>query len=160
MNFCDYIKEGERLSGSSAALATRLDQRPTAISDAKAGKRGLPDRACVQLGQIVGLENPMDMIAIRNEWLAKSDEEAIFWAGFAKHAVSHAGRAASMLIAVTAAILTGYSNPSSASTMTPHERGLSNSTIAKAVFYYRRLKNWLAARLSNRLPLEPIGFRA
>lgn len=107
MNFSDHIKTAETKTGGPTALAKALELHATHLSNIKAGTRPMPDEATVKLGQIVGLENPLDMLAIRNESRAKTEEERQFWSPFAKHAstAKHAMNIA-MMAAVTGLCVT------------------------------------------------------
>ena len=54
MEFRDYLIAGEQAAGGREELAAILKQQPNAITDAKAGRRGLPLVACWKLAELIG----------------------------------------------------------------------------------------------------------
>ncbi len=54
MELRDYIEEGEKIVGGRAELAKQIGlAHPNNLTDAKAGRRGLPLVACYKLAEIV-----------------------------------------------------------------------------------------------------------
>lgn len=81
MNLSEIISKGAEVAGSQKALATALGIQPTHLSNAKAGKYGLPSYACVKLGSILGIE-PMTVIAASELVTEKNPERRAIFAPF------------------------------------------------------------------------------
>lgn len=71
--FREYIEDAERKVGGTKQLAEIIGQKPTAVSDAKAGRRGLPNYALKRLQIVLGLEH-LDEIIEAMEWATEKDE--------------------------------------------------------------------------------------
>ncbi|CAG4882788.1 protein of unknown function [Georgfuchsia toluolica] len=56
MEFRQVIETAEKVVGGPTKLANEINVPKTMISDAKAGRRGLPDRACEKLAEIAKLD--------------------------------------------------------------------------------------------------------
>ncbi len=94
MNLRAYIEQGEEFQGTLRALGEYLGQAATVLSDAKAGKRGLPSIACVKLAQLLGVD-PTTVIAASELVTEKKEDRRAFWLPFvlksnAKGAKKHA----------------------------------------------------------------------
>lgn len=104
MNFKEMLQKAIEKKGTVRELAKCLDVAEQSISNAKSGIRGLPDTSCVKLAQILGIEWKI-VIAARNEWTAKTDEEREFW-----HPLANAAG----LAAISVAFVTSFVLPSPA----------------------------------------------
>ena len=78
MEFGDYVQQAAEKSGGIPALATIIEQLPDIIRKARRGERGLPEKACVLIAQILNVE-PITIIAARERTLAKNDADRAFW---------------------------------------------------------------------------------
>lgn len=94
MNFKEMIERGEKLSGGRPQLAKILDIDPNSVSDAKNGRRGMPDKACVKLAEIIGTE-VKEVLKAKNLALGKDVD---FWKNY--------GRAATVALIACNLILT------------------------------------------------------
>ncbi len=81
MNLNDFITKGIESQGTIRALATYLGQQPNAISEAKHGKRGLPNYACMKLAQLIG-EDERRVIAASELVTEKNPERRAVWLPF------------------------------------------------------------------------------
>lgn len=106
MKFSDYIDEGAKIAGSMNKLACELGLTHPNLRSMKAGRRAMPDEACVKLGVIVGLERPVDMIAIQHASRATTEEETNFWAPFVSNVRMHS-HALGIVAMVCAATIAG-----------------------------------------------------
>ena len=62
MELVTYITQAEEKANGRTKLAQFLEVRPNYLTDAKAGRCGLPAYACVKLAQLLG-EDPTRVIA-------------------------------------------------------------------------------------------------
>lgn len=62
MHLRDYVELGIAKTGTSVQLARHLGQPPSAMSDIKANRRGLPIYACIQLAHLIEAD-PLAVIA-------------------------------------------------------------------------------------------------
>lgn len=85
MELRDYIKQGEEAKGTGRALATYLDQAATTLADAKAGRRGLPDFACVKLAALIGVDT-LEVIAASQLVTETKPERREIWLPFVRQA--------------------------------------------------------------------------
>lgn len=85
MELRDYIKQGEEAKGTGRALATYLDQAATTLADAKAGRRGLPDFACVKLAALIGVDT-LEVIAASQLVTETKPERREVWLPFVRQA--------------------------------------------------------------------------
>jgi hypothetical protein len=108
MDFRELIVLGEERYGSRQELAERLGIHPDNLTNAKRGARGLPDRACVELGMILGIQNPLAVIAARNAAQAKTEAERRFWELYVGDSALYV------------------------------QNGINEQSLNNAVFYYRR----------------------
>jgi len=121
MKFTDYIRQAEEKVGGTKKLAQMLEIPMTTLCNIKAETLKMKDETCVRLGVIVGLERPVDMIAIQHASRAKTEQEAEFWTPFVQH-VRFASHAPSILlvafVALISALGTSESRANSEFTMT------------------------------------------
>lgn len=89
MDLKTYIATGENTAGGTKALAEHLGVGPTDVSNAKAGRRGLPDYACVILARLIG-EDPIRVIAASELVTEKKEERRKVWLPFVQEIASNA----------------------------------------------------------------------
>lgn len=108
MEFRDYLVMGETKAGGRAELATHLKQQPNAITDAKAGRRGLPLAACWKLAELIGAskEEVTAASALNTE---KDEEVRAYLRPFVEHA-----RAAVLAVIVTIVSVSTFLTPTDA----------------------------------------------
>lgn len=90
MELRELIERAEKAAGSQKALALMLNQDAGNLRGAKAGLKGLPTYACVQIAELIGVPEMMVIAASELITEKKPERRAIF-----KPFVS---RAASVLI--------------------------------------------------------------
>jgi len=73
MNLREIIEAGTNKAGEQKALASILHIHPAVITQAKAGKRGLPVSACIMLANYLGIESTPVIAA--SELVTEKDEE-------------------------------------------------------------------------------------
>jgi plasmid maintenance system antidote protein VapI len=100
MDFRRILEKAIELKGTGRAVAQWLNVPEQHITDAKGGRRGLPDRCCLQLAQLLGMDFGK-VIAARNEWTAKSEEEKNFW-----HPLANAAGIAAISLCFVTSLLT------------------------------------------------------
>lgn len=77
-NFSDYVDAGIAAMGTGKALAARIGIREKELSSARTGKRGMPERACRELAELIG--EPLGaIIAAREAAMAKDPSERKAW---------------------------------------------------------------------------------
>lgn len=81
MELRDYIQRAAESLNGQKALAETLGLRPTQITDAKAGRIGLPAYACVKLAQLIG-EDERRVIAASELVTEKNPERRAVWLPF------------------------------------------------------------------------------
>jgi hypothetical protein len=81
MQLLIYINKAEELTGSRKALALALKLNANQITDAKAGRNGLPGFACVKLAQLIG-EDERRVIAASELVTEKNPERRAVWLPF------------------------------------------------------------------------------
>jgi hypothetical protein len=81
MELTAYIIKGEEQVGSRPKLAESIGVRPNQITDAKAGRIGLPAYACVKLAQLIG-EDERRVIAASELVTEKNPERRAVWLPF------------------------------------------------------------------------------
>lgn len=94
MTLREFIDSASKIAGDQKRLAEKLGVVPQDLTGAKAGRRGLPNDACVKLAQITGAD-PLEVIAASELATEKKPEKRAFWE-------SYQARAACMAIALTA----------------------------------------------------------
>ena len=62
MNLKEIIEAAEEKAGGRKPLAQLLDQDAQNLTNAKAGKRGLPAYACIEMAALIGID-PLEAIA-------------------------------------------------------------------------------------------------
>lgn len=143
MQFGEMIEAGaKRFDGNSTELARQLGQDSAAVRAAKAGKRGLPDEACVKLAEIIGEEWPV-VVAARNEWTAKTEAEKKLW--------SRLSRRVSALAATVIGVTLFVSSPSEA-VAAQGSSSANNAGIHIIHTLMRRLKALAKAFLGRNTP--------
>jgi hypothetical protein len=78
MEIRDYINAGTQKLGSQKALAEQLAQFSETLRSARAGKRGLPNDACIKLAQLLDAD-PLQVIAASELVTEKKPEKRDFW---------------------------------------------------------------------------------
>jgi hypothetical protein len=116
MDFRQILERAIELKGSGRAVAHWLDIDEQQISDSKRGKCGLKDKACLQLAQLLGMDFGK-VIAARNEWTAKTEEDKEFW-----HPLANAAGIAAISVAFVTSIL--MPSPAQAA----QDKGLAHSS--------------------------------
>lgn len=132
MNFKQILERAIELKGSGREVANWLGIAEQQITDAKSGRAGLKDKACLQLAQLLGMDFGK-VIAARNEWTAKSDEERSFW-----HPLANAAG----ICAISLTFVTSFMSPSPA--QAAPAQGLE---VSNFVYYVKR---WIKNRLRRR----------
>ena len=98
------LEKGVKSKGTARELAKAIGVSEQHLSAAKSGKRGIPEKSCALLAQVLDLELGV-VVAAKELWLAKSEEDKEFWLPFAR-AAGFAG--------ICAAIVTLYVSPTPA----------------------------------------------
>lgn len=88
MDLKTYIETAEKITGGRNQLATLVGQHGNALTDAKAGKRGLPNFACVKLAELLGIEQ-IEIIAASELVTEKNPERRKVWLPFVSTAEAH-----------------------------------------------------------------------
>lgn len=102
----NYIEEGAKKAGSLTALGRMLGISQPDMSNAKAEKKPIPVKACVQLAEFI--EADLKAVIAANELVTEKDEaKRAFWTPFVQHA-----KAAS--IALEFSLVTNFVTPSPA----------------------------------------------
>ena len=84
--FSDYIDTGVAQLGTISALAARLGLSQPELSKAKNGKRGMPERACRELSNLINA--PLGaIIAAREAAMAKDPTERKAWERYLAQAI-------------------------------------------------------------------------
>lgn len=105
MDLRNLIEAGSKKAGEQKALASFIDIPEKNLSDAKAGRRGLPDYACIRLANYLGID-PIKVIAASALVTEKNEERRKVFYPFVM------GRAA-MIAAMTALLGTTALPPES-----------------------------------------------
>lgn len=84
MNLVEMLDKAAEIKGSKRKLAECLGITEQNLFGARKGIRGIPDDACAKLAWILDLEFG-DVIATRNAWTAKTEEEKEFWSPFVQN---------------------------------------------------------------------------
>lgn len=101
MQFGEMIEAGAaKFGGNRSELARQLEQHAETVRAAAAGKRGLPDEACVKLAEILGEEWPV-VVAARNEWTAKTEDQKKLWGRLSRRVSMAAATALGVTLFVT-----------------------------------------------------------
>lgn len=74
MELRDYIEEGQKKAGTVRMLAKIIGMRDHNISDAKAGRRGLPLVACYKLAELIDARP--EAVAAASALVTEKDEDA------------------------------------------------------------------------------------
>ncbi len=93
MELVTYITQAEEKANGRTKLAQFLEVRPNYLTDAKAGRCGLPAYACVKLAQLLG-EDPTRVIAASELVTEKKDERRAVWLPFVQGTANAAKTAA------------------------------------------------------------------
>lgn len=117
MDFKEMIEAGAKKAGTARKLSDLICVTENNISSAKSPGRGLPDKACVKLAQLLEID-ALKVIAARNEWTAKTEEDKEFW-----HPLANAAAIAG----ISVAIVTSFLMPSPA--QAAQDKGLAAPTL-------------------------------
>lgn len=99
MELKKIIEEGAAKMGSQKALAIALGLNPQILTDAKAGKKGIPAVACGKLAEILGMDR-WEVVAASELVTEKDEMKRAYLAPFVRRAAAFAG------IAVMANVIT------------------------------------------------------
>jgi len=106
MELRDYIEQAANKAGSVSALARMLGLNQPDVSNAKAMKKRLPNKAVVEIAEYIGAD--LKAVIAANELVTEKDEaKRAFWSPFVEHA-----RAAAILVGL--ALVTNFVTPSPA----------------------------------------------
>jgi hypothetical protein len=117
MSYGEILEKAVKKAGTQRELGTIINQHENAISEARKGKRGLPDTACLKLAQFMEIDFGK-VIAARNEWTAKSEEERKIWLPLVR---------AAGIAALSIGVVTSFLTPSPAEAA-PH-KGIPSSPM-------------------------------
>jgi len=84
MDLRDLIEQGNRAAGTQVLLADAIGVSSMMITNAKAGRAGLPGFACVRLAKLIGAE-PMAVIAASELNTEKKEERRAEWLPFVQN---------------------------------------------------------------------------
>lgn len=78
MNFGEMLENGAKKVGTTRALSKIIGVSESNISSAKTHCRGIPNKACLKLAEILEID-ALKVIAAKEEWMAKTQEDKEFW---------------------------------------------------------------------------------
>jgi hypothetical protein len=78
MELRDYIEKALQAPMTGRELASHLGIGANELTDAKGGRRGLPNHACVKLAKLIK-EEPLEIIAASELATEKRPEKQEFW---------------------------------------------------------------------------------
>lgn len=123
MELRDYIEQAAIKAGSVSALARMLGLNQPDVSNAKAMKKRLPNKAVVEIADYIGAD--LKAVIAANELVTEKDEaKRAFWSPFVQHA-----KAASYVIAFS--LVTNFVTPSPAEASTYIEQGNMQFVLCK-----------------------------
>lgn len=108
MQLRQMIEAGSIKAGSQAALAKVIGVTNNGLTDAKAGRRGLPAEACGKLADLIGVDR-WTVLAASNLITEKNEEKRAYWAPFVLNGISSLATAAAALL-LTSASTESYAN--------------------------------------------------
>lgn len=73
MELRDLINEAAELKGGQKQLAAELDLHPQWLTEAKAGRRGLPNHACMKLAEMLNID--LKRVIAASELTTAKDEK-------------------------------------------------------------------------------------
>jgi hypothetical protein len=85
MNLKQIIERAEKATGSQKELALQLGQSASRLRDAKSGRCGLPNYACVMIADMIGVDRTT-VIAASELVTEKKKERREVWQAIMKHA--------------------------------------------------------------------------
>lgn len=85
MELAKFIQQGIQITGSVDALADAIGMSASNVTAARRGRRGLTDKACVLLADLVRADR-FAVLAARNAATAKEADNREFWSKFARAA--------------------------------------------------------------------------
>lgn len=102
MELREMIEAAAKISGDQKKLAKEIGLSPNNITEAKAGRRGLPTSACYKLGAILDLD-PAAVVAASELVTEKNPEKRAVFAPFVRELPRKAAAWAVAAIAATTA---------------------------------------------------------